>query len=70
GSPGRGHGPPTPQRDQVRRWSDTVWVLHKGRLVACGPSSTTLMSAEVEAVYGVQMLEGGGLGYRLLRREG
>ena len=51
--------------DEARRCADRAVLLDGGRLVAAGPSAEIIAPPPVRAVYGVELIEGAGLGYRL-----
>jgi iron complex transport system ATP-binding protein len=51
--------------DQVSRYADQTVLLHRGRTVASGPTREVLSPANVRAVYGVELVPNGALGYRL-----
>ena len=50
---------------EVRRHADRAVLLQDGRVFAAGPVSEVVAPGPIEAVYGVELLEGQGLGYRL-----
>ncbi len=49
---------------EARRWADRALLLAAGRGVALGATSDVVAAAPVRQVYGVDIIEGGGLGYR------
>jgi iron complex transport system ATP-binding protein len=51
--------------DQVSRYADQTVLLHRGLTVAAGPTHEVLSPAHVRAVYGVELVPQGALGYRL-----
>ncbi len=51
--------------DDVLRFTDHVLLLKAGRVVAFGASSAILDAARIRDLYGVEIVEGGGLGFRL-----
>jgi iron complex transport system ATP-binding protein len=51
--------------DQVSRYADQTVLLHRGRTVASGPTPEVLSPEHVRAVYGVELVPNGALGYRL-----
>jgi iron complex transport system ATP-binding protein len=52
--------------EQVRRYADHALVLHHGRTLARGLTRDVIAPDVVRAAYGVELVPGGGLGYRLL----
>ncbi|MCG8555962.1 MAG: ABC transporter ATP-binding protein [Proteobacteria bacterium] len=54
------------QLSEVLRYSQRALLLHYGRPVAIGASEQVLSGAAVRQVYGVELLAGAGLGYRLV----
>jgi len=55
------------QLDDALRCTDQALLLHEGRQVAFGRSPDVISRANVERVYGVQLVPGGALGFRLER---
>jgi iron complex transport system ATP-binding protein len=53
------------QLDDALRFTDRALLLHEGRQVAFGPSPEVITAANVERVYGVALIAGGALGFRL-----
>lgn len=51
--------------DDARRCTDRALLLDAGRPVAEGPSPEVVRPEHVRAVYGVELVEGGALGFRL-----
>lgn len=51
--------------DDARLRTDRAVLLAGGRVVAAGPSREVIDRDRVLAVYGVELIEGGGLGFRL-----
>ena len=51
--------------EEVRQVADRVIVLNRGQTVAQGPVDEILLSAAVPAVFGVEAVPGGALGFRL-----
>ena len=51
--------------DQVSRYADHTVLLQGGRTVAAGPTREVIAQDHVRAVYGVELVPGGALGYRL-----
>jgi iron complex transport system ATP-binding protein len=51
--------------DAARRRTDRATLLKAGRVVAEGPSGEVVAPEHVRAVYGVELLEGDALGFRL-----
>lgn len=51
--------------DQVSRYADHCVLLHHGRTVASGPAREVIADAHLRAVYGVELVPNGALGYRL-----
>jgi len=56
------------QLDDARSYADRAALLEEGRLIACGPSREIISKERVRALYNVDLVEGGGLGYRLPER--
>jgi iron complex transport system ATP-binding protein len=54
--------------EQVRRYADHALVLLHGRTLASGLTSDVIAPHVVRAAYGVELVPGGGLGYRLVTR--
>jgi len=55
------------QLDDALRYTDRALLLHGGRQVAFGRSADVITAGNVEGVYGVQLITGGALGFRLGR---
>ena len=53
------------QLDEALRVADTCALLDRGRIVAHGPSASVVHGEQVQAVYAVEVVAGGGLGFRL-----
>ena len=53
--------------EQVRRYADHALVLHRGRTLASGPTSDVIAPQVVREAYGVELVPGGGFGYRLAK---
>jgi iron complex transport system ATP-binding protein len=53
------------QLDDALRFTDRALLLHDGRQVAFGRSPEVITADNVERVYGVQLIAGGALGFRL-----
>jgi iron complex transport system ATP-binding protein len=53
------------QLDDALRFTDRALLLHEGRQAAFGPSRLVISAENVERVYGVQLVAGGALGFRL-----
>ncbi len=51
--------------DDARERTDRAILLDAGRVAAAGPSRDVVDHDHVRAVYGVDLVEGGGLGFRL-----
>jgi iron complex transport system ATP-binding protein len=51
--------------DDARERTDRAVLLDAGRVAAAGPSREVVAAERVRAVYGVELVEGGGLGFRL-----
>lgn len=51
--------------EQVRRYADCALLLDRGRLIASGPTAEVIGAENVRRVYGVELVPGGALGYRL-----
>ncbi|MEM9801976.1 MAG: ABC transporter ATP-binding protein [Planctomycetota bacterium] len=51
---------------EVRALADRAVLLQGGRVHASGDAASIVSSEYVEAVYGVQLVEGGGLGFRMV----
>ncbi len=54
--------------DAARRHAARATLLDRGRLVAAGPTAEVIDAERVRAVYGVELLEGAALGFRLEER--
>jgi iron complex transport system ATP-binding protein len=52
------------QLDEARRWADSALLLAEGRRLALGPPREVIAIEPVRRAYGVDVIEGGGLGYR------
>ena len=52
------------QLDEARRWADRALLLAGGRRLALGPPREVITLGPVRRAYGVDVIEGGGLGYR------
>jgi iron complex transport system ATP-binding protein len=52
--------------DQVQRYADHVVLLDQGRTVAAGSPQEVITAAHIRAVYGVELVPHGALGYQLL----
>jgi iron complex transport system ATP-binding protein len=52
------------QLDEARRWADRALLLANGRCLAAGPARDVIAADPVRQAYGVEVIEGGGLGYR------
>ena len=52
------------QLDEARRWADRALLLSHGRCLASGTAREVVTAGPVRAAYGVDIVEGGGLGYR------
>jgi iron complex transport system ATP-binding protein len=52
--------------NEARRHVDRAVLLQQGRVQASGPVRSVVDAASVRAVYGVELLEGAGLGYERL----
>ncbi len=52
--------------NEARRWADAAVLLDEGRLVACGPAAEIVAPGPLREVYGVEVIEGGGLGFGTL----
>jgi iron complex transport system ATP-binding protein len=52
------------QLDEALRVADRCALLDAGRVVAEGPAREVVLGAEVRRVYGVEVVENGGLGFR------
>jgi len=50
--------------DQVSRYADHCVLLHRGDMVASGPTREVIAPEPVRAVYGVELVPNGALGYR------
>jgi iron complex transport system ATP-binding protein len=50
---------------EARQLADRVALLHGGRLAALGPPDAVIAPDPVRAAYGVELVPGGGFGYRL-----
>ena len=53
--------------DAARRLTDQATLLAEGRVVASGPSDEVVSERTVREVYGVELVERDGLGFRLTR---
>jgi len=53
------------QLDDALRYTDRALLLHGGRQVAFGQTADVITAGNVERVYGVQLITGGALGFRL-----
>jgi len=53
------------QLDEALRAADSCVLLDRGRVVARGPSASIVYGEHVQRVYGVEVVPGGGLGFRL-----
>lgn len=53
--------------DEARAHADRAVLLQEGRVAAAGPVGEVVAAGPVGAVYGVELVEGGGLGWRLPR---
>lgn len=51
--------------DEARRYADRAALIKDGRVMACGPSREVISADRVRALYNVELVEGGGLGFRL-----
>ncbi|MCB9763659.1 MAG: ABC transporter ATP-binding protein [Alphaproteobacteria bacterium] len=51
--------------NEARRSADRAVVLQEGRVACAGPIREVIAADPIRAVYGVELIEGGGLGYRL-----
>ncbi len=51
--------------DDVRHYTDRAVLLKEGRVTAAGASRDVLNAQRVRDVYGVEIIEAGGLGFRL-----
>jgi ABC-type cobalamin/Fe3+-siderophores transport system ATPase subunit len=56
--------------DQVVRYTDFSVLLHRGQSIAAGATKDVISSENVRRVYGVELLQNAGLGYRLVAHEG
>jgi iron complex transport system ATP-binding protein len=54
--------------EQVRRYADHALVLHHGRTLASGLTSQVIVPKVMRAAYGVELVPGDDLGYRLAER--
>jgi len=54
--------------NEARAWADHAVLLDAGRVAAPGPVTEIVAAGPVRDVYGVELIEGGGLGFA--RREG
>ena len=52
------------QLDEARRWADRALLLAGGRCLAAGATRDVIAADPVRRAYGVDVIEGGGLGYR------
>jgi iron complex transport system ATP-binding protein len=52
------------QLDEARRWADRALLLAGGRCLAAGATRDVIAADPVRRAYGVEVIEGGGLGYR------
>ncbi|HVR64258.1 MAG TPA: ABC transporter ATP-binding protein [Polyangia bacterium] len=52
------------QLDEARRWADRALLLAAGRCLASGAPREVIAADPVRRAYGVEVIEGGGLGYR------
>lgn len=53
------------QLDDVRQYTDRATLLDNGKVAASAPSAELVLSERAQAVYGVEFVQGGGLGFRL-----
>jgi iron complex transport system ATP-binding protein len=53
------------QLDEARNYSDRSALIKAGELVAAGPSRDIISPERVRSLYNVEMIVGGGLGFRL-----
>src|SRR5690606_13485606 len=51
--------------DDALQHADQAALIKRGEMVAHGPTSEVLSPARVRAIYGVEMVKGGGMGFRL-----
>ena len=51
--------------DFARRFTDRACLLAAGEAVASGPTSEIVSAEHVRAIYGVELVEGGALGFSL-----
>jgi iron complex transport system ATP-binding protein len=51
--------------DQVARYADHSVLLHRGKSLAAGPTAQVVSSENIRAAYGVELVPGSALGYRL-----
>jgi iron complex transport system ATP-binding protein len=54
--------------DEARAVADRVLLLKEGRVVALGPTAAVIAPGPVREAYGVELVEQGGLGFRLASR--
>jgi iron complex transport system ATP-binding protein len=57
------------QLDEAMHFADRVALLKDGVLVAHGPTAEIITPARVRQIYGVEMIPGGGFGFRLPAEE-
>lgn len=50
--------------NQVSEWTDQAILLDRGRAVCSGPSREVLANHHIASVYGVELVRGGGFGFR------
>ena len=53
------------QLDEALKFSDRAALLKAGELIALGPTRQIISPERVRALYNVEMIDGGGLGFRL-----
>jgi iron complex transport system ATP-binding protein len=53
------------QLDDALRFTDRALLIHEGRLVAAGASADVISAQNVARVYGVELVPGGALAFRL-----
>ena len=51
--------------DEARRWTDRLILMREGRVEASGPPDAVVAAGPIRDVYGVELVEGGGLGFGL-----
>lgn len=55
---------------EARRHADHAVLLHQGRVHCAGPVAEVVAPTPIRTVYGVELIEGAGLGYQLPTRGG